>query len=252
MKKVCFDTSEIYHLRDVPPSSLMTHEERNRTWYNLNEMSEMKKSAKEQVHFFRVAYSWSSSSHQDVTSKEGNIVSDDECIGNSADEIATRLASNPLHFTSLSKKDQLCYRGLEARISFERMRHKSMYLHKILRACKRAQDHIQDAEARDDPHIDAYKKAASETLRSICTNESQKSREIAIHTGKSDFEFVCKNDGISVCQVPPVDVVSANKKRKSTCQAILEYSKFKKRSRIISTGMKNEEEQVQFVDAVAS
>lgn len=253
MKKVEFDSSKIYHLTDVPPSSLMTKEERNRTWYDLGELERMKQSAKEQVHFFRLASSLQLSSQQIVSSKEENVVSNDECIMFSAIESA----SKPFHFTK-NETEPLCYRGLEARISFERIINKSDYLRKILRACKRARGHIQDAEARDDPRIDAYRNAASETLRLICSNESQKSMEVAIHTGKSDFEYVCRNEdkGISL-GVREEGAVLKNSslipKRKSTCQAsLLEYSNSNKRSRLVCTGVRNEEEIVRLVHAIVS
>jgi len=251
MKKVEFDSSKIYHLTDVPPSSSMTKEERNRTWYDLGELETMKQSAKEQVRFFRLASSLQLPSQQIVSTKEGNVVSNDECIMFSAIESASSRASKHFHFTSLNETEPLCYRGLEARISFERIINKSDYLRKILRACKRARSHIQDAEARDDPRIDAYRNAASETLRLICSNESQKSIEVAIHTGKSDFEYVCQNEdkGISL----GVREEGLIPKRKSTCQAtLLEYSNSNKRSRLVCTGVRNEEEKVRLVHAIVS
>jgi len=210
-RRVCFSTeAEICYLRDVPPASTMTNDEKDSAWYTYGDIIHMKEEARISARRLRIMV-------DEITTSTPPL-SDDNGLTCGSDFNRRLDQQYPFNFPPLTviddDTDETC-RGLEFRISLGRQLNKYIVNSSIMIYQRRNKQKIAIAAKNGYLDIQFLTEVASIKLGSVSAKYSRWARDVAIVKGKSDFEVVYgKTDTLfSMSSVELSDQSSFKRKR---------------------------------------
>lgn len=183
-RRVCFSTEadDICFLKNVPPASTMTTEEKDSAWYTYEDMVQMKEKAKILAHRLRLEVCRKTSSTPPLSDDD-----DTQTRKRRLDE------EYPLDFTTSSSAtigDNIneTYRGLELRIFLGRQIKKYFASRKVLEYQRKYKDMIAITVKNGDPSMRLETDFISNRLACVSAKYSRWARDMALLTGRQDFK----------------------------------------------------------------
>lgn len=197
-RKVCFsaEADNIFYLRDVAPASAMTDEERYSAWYTNEDMIYMKEEANILARRLRIVASGKLSPNPSLVNSDG--ATTDKSNLKRLDEVY------PTHFpphlsaaAAIEDNANQTFRGLELRIFLGRQLKKYLTYRTIMEYQHRNKIKIDTAAKNGDPNLRILIEGASRKLGYVSAKCSRWARDMALATGRSDFETVHEHVGES-------------------------------------------------------
>mmetsp|Transcript_10286 Transcript_10286/g.12064 ORF Transcript_10286/g.12064 Transcript_10286/m.12064 type:complete len:283 (-) Transcript_10286:30-878(-) len=183
-RRVCFSTeaNDICLLKNVPPASTMTTEEKDSAWYTYEDMVQMKENAKALAHRLRLEVCRKTSSTPPLSDDD-----DTQTRKRRLDE------KYPLDFTTSSSaaiEDNIneTYRGLELRIFLGRQVKKYFASRKVLEYQRKYKHMIAIAVKNGNPNMWLIREIISNKLACVSAKYSRWARDMALLTGQQDFK----------------------------------------------------------------